>query len=159
MENDPLEMKDLAKENPEIVEMMRERYEAWFKDVGSTRPNNYDPPRIYISTPYENPVVLTRQDWRHIKGRPWAADSNGYWKLYAQNDGAFDVRLRFPATKETWTAELEMGGQKFFQEIRANATQCVFESVSVQKGNLRLLATLSKGNDTKGPWQVDVIQK
>ena len=100
MENDPLETRDVSKEHPEIVERMRKAYEEWFNDVSGTRPDNYAPPRIYIGTPYENPVVLTRQNWRHVKGRPWAKDSNGYWELYSAESGAYDIRLRFPGARK-----------------------------------------------------------
>ncbi|MBN2316866.1 MAG: arylsulfatase, partial [Sedimentisphaerales bacterium] len=107
---DPLEQNDLAAERPDMVEKMRKEYEAWFADVSSTRPDNYAPPRIYIGTRHENPVVLTRQDWRHIKDQPWAKNSNGYWELYAAEPNKYNVRLRFPKTSADGTATLEFAG-------------------------------------------------
>jgi arylsulfatase/arylsulfatase A len=157
MENDPLEQRDLAKERPEIVEEMRKGYEAWFRDVGSTRPDNYAPPRIIIGTRQENPVVLTRQDWRHIKGRPWAGNSNGYWELYTAFGGRYNIRLRFPATKQRGRATLEIADQQLTQDIDEGATECTFKRLALPRGDTRLQATLAFGNDTRGPWQVDVI--
>jgi arylsulfatase/arylsulfatase A len=157
MENDPLEQRDLAKERPEIVEKMRKGYEAWFRDVGSTRPDNYAPPRIIIGTRQENPVVLTRQDWRHIKGRPWAANSNGYWELYTAFGGRYNIRLRFPAAKQAGRATLEIAGKELTQDINEGATECTFKKLALPRGDTRLQATLAFGNDTRGPWQVDVI--
>ncbi len=73
MEADPLELEDVADQEPEIVEELTAAYDTWFDEVGSTRPDNYLPPRIRIGTPHESPTILTRQDWRHTKGRPWGA--------------------------------------------------------------------------------------
>jgi arylsulfatase A-like enzyme len=156
---DPLELHDLSTERPEILRQMRREYEVWFDDVSSTRTDNYAPPRIHIGTREENPVVLTRQDWRHIKGRPWGGDSNGYWELFAARAGKYDVRLRFRAVKSKTEATLEFGGRKLVRSVKPNATECMFAGIKIDQGELRLLATLSAGNTSKGPWQVDVMSK
>ena len=153
---DPLEQKNLAAERPDIVERMRKDYEAWFADVGSTRRDNYAPPRIYIGTRHENPVVLTRQDWRHIKDRPWAKKSNGYWELYAAQPGEYNVRLRFPKTGADGTARLEFAGSTWEKNLSANSQSIEFEGIKVKKGNCRLLATLTFNDKDSGPHQVDV---
>ena len=62
MEHDPLELHDIAKEHPDIVSKMHADYLAWFKDVSSTR--GFEPVRIALGGPRENPTILTRQDWR-----------------------------------------------------------------------------------------------
>jgi len=157
MENDPLEEHNLAQQEPGILANMLQQYEQWFDDVGDTRPDNYAPPRIHIGTSHENPVVLTRQDWRHVKDRPWAPASNGYWELYAAQAGPYDVHLRFPETEESGRVTLEMGVKSITKDIPTGATECAFPSVPVAKGNLRLQATLTFGEHTKGPWQADVF--
>jgi len=157
MENDPLEEHNLAQERPEMVRELLLEYERWFDDVSHTRLNNFDPPRIHIGTTHENPVVLTRQDWRHSSGRTWAPDSNGYWLLYAAQAGDYRVRLRFPETETAGQATLAMGVKTVTKEIPAGATECTFEAVPQRKGNLRLLATLRLGEESKGPWQADVF--
>lgn len=154
---DPLEEKDLAREKPEVVEAMRRRYEQWFEDVGGTRSDNYAPPRIYIGTEHENPVVLTRQDWRHIKGGAWAPDSNGYWELFAAASGKYDIKLRFPELKTEAKATLELEGTANLEaDIPKGALEYTFEAVPIKSGNLRLLATITSGTVSKGPWKVDV---
>ncbi len=158
MENDPLETKNVAPHHPEIVETLRKQYDAWFDDVSSTRPDNYEPPRIHIGTPHENPVVLTRQDWRHIKGRPWGADSNGFWLLYAAKKGPYTVRLRFPPLAAPADITLEFGGKTLNQSASQNDTECTFKEVPVDKGEAKLLATLTIKEKTRGPWQVDVMR-
>jgi arylsulfatase/arylsulfatase A len=159
MSADPLEQHNLAQERPDVVEIMRKKYEKWFNDVGSTRPDNYAPPRIHIGTNHENPVVLTRQDWRHIKGRTWAPDSNGYWELFAATSGTYDIRLRFPALSTDAKATLEIAGSKLTADVDKDTAECTFEAVSIRKGKARLLAILAEERGTKGPWQVDVFLK
>ncbi len=47
---DPLEQNNLAASKPETLGQLRKAYDAWFDDVGSTRPDNYAPPRIIVGT-------------------------------------------------------------------------------------------------------------
>ena len=58
-------------------------------------------------TKHEQRSVLTRQDWRHVTGRPWGRDSNGFWLLEAPESGAYEVEMIFkethPAGKATIT--------------------------------------------------------
>ena len=60
--NDPLEMKNVAADYPNIVEQMRRGYEAWFKDTTATR--GFDPPPIIIGDEHSNPCLLMPQDAR-----------------------------------------------------------------------------------------------
>ena len=138
---------------------MRKEYEEWFADVSGTRPDNYAPPRIYIGTEHENPVVLTRQDWRHAKGRPWAADSNGYWELYAARPGKYDVKIDFPAANADGELLLQVSGRKIGQMIEKGETSARFAEIPVDKGPTRLMATLTLAGKTKGPWHVNISWK
>ena len=70
-------MHNLATSKPEIVKQLRSEYDHWFKDVSQTRTDNYVSPRIPIGTKNENPVVLTRQDWRRISNNPWLEEATG----------------------------------------------------------------------------------
>jgi arylsulfatase/arylsulfatase A len=159
MASDPLEENDLAKERLEIVETMRRKYERWFADVSSTRPDNYAPPRIFIGTEYEDPVVLTRQDWRHIKGRPWGSDSNGYWELLAATSGKYDIKLRFPELETGAEVTLAVADNRLGAQVPKGATEYTFKAVPIESGELRLLASLTDKQGTKGPWKVNVSKK
>ena len=138
---------------------MRRKYQQWFADVGSTRPDNYAPPRIHIGTEHENPVVLTRQDWRHMKGKSWAANSNGYWELFAAVSGKYDIKLRFPELQTDAEAILDVPSARLTAEVAKGATEHTFEAVSVRKGEMRLLAAITTAQETKGPWKVDVLHR
>jgi arylsulfatase/arylsulfatase A len=159
MEADPLELEDLAAARPEEVAALRAAYDAWFDDVGDTRPDNYAPPRIVVGSPHERTTVLTRQDWRHTRGLPWAPDSNGHWELRVAAAGEYDVRLRFPASEGAGSAKLHLNDAIRSRELEAGSEEHVFEAVPLEAGLLRLQATLERGSDTRGPWQVDVTPR
>ena len=91
---DPFEQHDLATEKPDVVAAMRLGYEQWLADVSATR--GYDPVRIIIGTEHEDPVTLTRQDWRGPKAG-WGADSQGYWEVEFATEGPYEITLHFPA--------------------------------------------------------------
>jgi arylsulfatase A-like enzyme len=85
---DPLEMKNVAAENPQVVESLRKQYEAWLADVA--RDHGYEAPRILIGTPRENPTVLTRQDWRGAAAS-WSPKGLGHWEIAVPQAGTFEV--------------------------------------------------------------------
>ena len=161
MAKDPLEMENLADKNPKKLAELKAAYEAWFQDVGSTRPDNYAPPRIHVGAPQEPVTTLTRQDWRHTKGRPWGADSHGYWELYnTQPGGKYDVEVRFrnPLTADA-NLSLQVGGQHLTKPAKTGTKRIHFKQVPFGKqGPVRLDCRVKVGDTEKGPWQVDVIQ-
>lgn len=158
MADDPLETQNVADKYPEKVAELKQAYERWFRDVSSTRPDNYAPPRIHVGTPHENPVTLTRQDWRHTKGRPWAGDSNGHWLLHVTNQGTYDVTLRFRPEDAPGQAVLAVGDRRWKKPFSAEQTELVFEGLSLKTGDTSLMTTLSTDDTVKGAWQVDVLR-
>jgi arylsulfatase A-like enzyme len=156
MAADPLEMNDVVEAYPDVVRSMVAEYDAWFDEVGSTRADNYAPPRIHVGTPHENPVVLTRQDWRHFKGKLWAKDSVGYWELFVSKPGSYRVCLRFSGPEPAGTATLHLSGQILSKSIEEGARECLFESVKLSQGPVRLRAEFKSGDRIKGPWFVNV---
>jgi arylsulfatase A-like enzyme len=154
MVNDPLETTDLADKRPDVLADMRAQYERWFKDVSSTRPNNYAPPRITIGTEHDNPSVLTRQDWRHARGRTWAKNSNGFWELYSAQKQEYNIRVTFTAKPVERELKLNIGKNEITKTIPANASECSINSIAIPKGNTRLQAFIHEGSTTQGPWQI-----
>jgi arylsulfatase/arylsulfatase A len=156
MEFDPLERNNIAARRPDVVRNMLREYEQWFLDVSSTRSDNYAPPWIFIGTIHESPTVLTRQDWRHAKGRIW---SNGYWELYAPQSGTFDIKLRFPAAEADGEAILIVDRQEVSLLFEAGTEEMTFSDIRLDKGPLSLQADLNIEGRIKGPWQVDVVRR
>lgn len=152
---DRYEQHNLAASKPDVLRRMQTQYDRWFDDVGSTRPNNYAPPRIHVGTLHENPTVLTRQDWRHTTGRPWARDSSGHWLLKAVA-GSYKIRCRFAPSNAAGVATLRINGKDTKLEIAANAKTCEFASVDIPAGKVRLQVELIHGKTRRGIHQADV---
>ena len=150
---DPEELANLAVEKPQIVKRLRSAYDKWFDDVSSTRPHNYDPPRIWIGTPHEKVTVLTRQDWR---GGTWAPDAKGAWLLYANSSGSYNVDVQFDAHPQKGSVELMIGSESLVQAIERDATDCRFENVSIPAGNSQLTVELTHKDKKRGVYQVSL---
>ncbi len=155
---DPFELHDLAASKLDVVKEMQAEYDLWFADVSSMRRDNYAPPRIHVGTQFENPVVLTRQDWRHTQGRPWARDSMGHWLLTATK-GAYDVRCRFSSSPDTGTATLRINDNVLTVKLPPNASTCEFLGVGVADGNVKLEVELQHGEKRRGVHQTDFEKK
>ena len=88
--NDPFEEKDLAADKPELVADMKKEYETWFADVTKA---GFAPPWIIVGSEKENPVRLSRQDWRG-PAAGWDADSVGHWEIELARSGRYKVTVR-----------------------------------------------------------------
>ncbi len=150
---DPAEKTDIARSRPEIAAGLRRQTEAWFRDVSASR--GYAPPRIYIGTKYENPVVLTRQDWREATG-DWNSAANGHWELDVRSKGRYQVRLRLAKPLPSSTqATLRVGAVEVTTAAPARAESCTFDNVTLPAGPARLKASFAQPA-TGGPQYVDV---
>jgi arylsulfatase A-like enzyme len=149
---DPLEKEDIAAEHPEIVAQMRKAYEEWFADVSASR--GYDPPRIHIGTPHENPVVLTRQDWRGAQG--WDDSNRGHWLLYVANAGSYDVTLTFSPLTEAGEVGFRLGDVERSVSLNEGAASYRFEGVTLAPGNGKLDTWLPHDGKQAGAYQVAV---
>jgi len=154
--DDAREEKNLASDHPEIVEQLKKEYEAWFKDVSSTRPNNYAPPRIHLGTKHENPVTLTRQDWRRVAAGKETYGVEGKWLLHVAKTGSYRMLMRLQPNPAAGQVKLMVGGYEKTLPVAADAKEIVFEDVSLSEGDIELCAEVSRGDRTTGPWQVDV---
>src|SRR5262249_25436965 len=125
-------------------------------DVGRTR--GYAPPRIHLGAPQENPVVLTRQDWRGPHAS-WGPTGLGHWEVAVVRDGAFDMTLRCEPSPKARTARLGLRGVFLARELPANATHCTFEDVRLSAGDGRLEAWLLQGEERVGVLDVEVRKR
>jgi arylsulfatase/arylsulfatase A len=157
MLNDPLEMKNLAKALPDTLMQLKTEYDRWFNDVSQTRPDNYTPPRIPIGTEHENPVVLTRQDWRKISNNPWLEEATGYWRLSCQLPGTYHVLVRFREPEAGGTVTLKVGENTFRKALPDGHNKIEFKDVTIAGDALDLQAWLQTDHNKKiGSWQVEV---
>ena len=156
LEADPLELNNLAEAEPEAFKKLKAAYDKWFDDVGSTRPNNYDPPLIHIGTRFEKVTTLTRQDWRHLNGRPWGRDSLGTWLLFSATKGKYDVECRFAGHSKPETLTLIVGKSKETQKLTVGTTKAIFKGVDLNSGKLTIRFELNDGARVRGIHQADV---
>ncbi|TWU58363.1 arylsulfatase [Rubripirellula reticaptiva] len=159
LSKDPRQNNDLADQQPDVVQRLSAGYEAWFKDVSSTRPDNYAPPRIVIGTEDELTTVLTRQDWRHLRGRPWAQDSAGFWLLEALDDAAYEVEVLFASPPPMGTATITAGKATTQLDIPAGKQLGNIAQLKIPAGKVRLDVEVNFDGKTQGPHQVILKRK
>ena len=159
LREDPRQQIDLADRQSDVFNRLKKDYEAWFADVSSTRPDNYAPPRIVIGTDHERRSVLTRQDWRHVTGRPWGRDSNGFWLLEAPKAATYDIEVIFNGGHPAGTATITAGTassklDKSAEEKRGHRT-----TMTLPAGQLKLSVDVTFDGKTQGPHQVILTRK
>ena len=154
LHNDPRQKDNLADTHPEVLQRLKSGYDAWFKDVSSTRPNNFAPPRIVIGTEHETRTVLTRQDWRHTNGRPWAGQSNGIWLLKAPEPGDFRMELIFKDKHPAGVATITAGGVSKTLDISGGQQRDHTINLSLPAGQLTLAVDVDFSGTVQGPHQV-----
>lgn len=148
MAHDPFEMHDLADERPDMVRKLKAEYDAWFADVTAGRDYTVPPP-IFIGTPHENPVLLTRQDWRGPDAN-WTPRSIGHWYVDVATDAKYQVKVLFNAPKSATQLKFSCGDVAVTKPIDAGQTQCTFESLHLPAGRAILAAALGEGGKAVG---------
>ena len=155
LQNDPTQQNNLAEQHPELLARLKADYQAWFKDVSNSRPDNYAPPRIIIGTPHEPETVLTRQDWRHATGRPWGPLSNGFWLLKADQAANYHVEVILrPDSIDAKSAMVKVGDTAVEVRLIAGQQQGHKAVVSIPAGLIQLSVDVAKGDQAIGAHQV-----
>ena len=153
---DPYERRNLASEHAEIVERMKAAYDRWFDDVGSTRPDNYDPPRIVVGSDHETQTVLTHQDWRRRAGNGWGAE--GTWLLSVVGDHAFDVRVIAREDLENTKLTLRLGETTRTVTVEGPTRSAKIAGVRVPPGDADLEVVIEAGDERITPYHVVVTR-
>ncbi|MGY8768774.1 MAG: arylsulfatase [Pirellulales bacterium] len=159
LKKDPKQQNDLASQNTKVLNRLKAGYQRWFKDVSSTREDNYAPPRIVIGTPHEMRSVLTRQDWRHVEGAPWASNSNGFWLLEAPEAGDYELELIFKETRPAGKATVTVGKVTKQLDIPAGQKRGHITKIKLPAGKQTLAATINFAGKDSGPHQVILTRK
>ncbi|HYH65990.1 MAG TPA: arylsulfatase [Urbifossiella sp.] len=142
---DPFEQRDLAAERPEEVARLKAAYDAWFTDV--TR-RGFDPPRIVVGSEKENPVRLSRQDWRGPKAG-WAADSVGHWEVRFERAGRYTVTVR--AARPFASFRGRVGDEDSgLRAVNVATTRASYPAVVARAGDARVEFTVSDAPDGTG---------
>jgi len=150
LESDPAEQHDIAADQPDMVRQLRGEYEAWLKDVSSTR--GFEPPRIVLGTPHENPSVLTRQDWRGTES--WHDGQVGYWVVNVAEAGRYRVTVQYPKSGGGGEAVFKLNGVELKQEVPKETKRFAFLETQIPAGDGRLETWLAKGDKRDGAERV-----
>lgn len=150
---DPAEQNDVAAQHPDVAERLRADYEAWLKDVSATR--GYAPPRIVVGTEHENPVTLTRQDWRSPTG--WADEHCGHWEIRIAEAGVFDVTAEFPKNTEGETVRLRIGADEWKTSL-SREKKCGFDGLQLKAGDTEIEVWIVADGTRRGAAYVHVMR-
>ena len=153
MAADPGEKASVAAQHPDVVAKMRKGYEEWFTDVSATR--GYDPPRIVLGAPEENPSLLTRQDWRGPQAG-WAPTSLGHWEVSVARAGKYRVRLLFAPVDAESSVQCSVGAVRVTAIVPKGAKEATLEDAALEAGDARLEAWVTTGATTVGVHYVEV---
>lgn len=154
MEADPAESHDIAAAHPEIVAEMRKGYTEWFASVSAVR--HYVPPRIYIGTGHENPVILTRQDWRVPSGERPARQQLGWWEVDVKSGAEYSVTLTFDALASDSEVRFQLADAVQTVTAAQGAVECRIERIKLVAGPGRLQVSITSGQKVSGPKFVEV---
>jgi hypothetical protein len=155
LSSDPGEQHNVIDQHSDVAEKMRRAYDVWFDDVGGTR--GYPAPKIIAGTKHENPLTLTRQDWRGPKA-DWRDEGVGYWDVEFAASGPYDVTLRMPPVKDSSTAKLRIGKLQKSQRIEAGAASVTFAGLQLPAGAARVQGTIERNGQSAGVHYVDLNQ-
>jgi arylsulfatase A-like enzyme len=146
IKNEPFEEKDIAAAKPEEVAKLKKEYEAWFADVTK---KGFAPPRIIVGSEKENPVRLSRQDWRGPKAG-WEPRSEGYWEIEFAKEGRYKVTIRSRDEFEGWEYELSADPAGKEEKIAASGTL---------NADLKMTEVMLSASARKGRFEVRVEAK
>jgi hypothetical protein len=156
LKTDPFEEKDIAADKPDIVAHFKKEYEAWFDDVTK---KGFDPPRIIVGSVKENPVRLSRQDWRGPKAG-WGAGDEGYWEIRFAKAGKYKLTIHSAAGFGEWgykfTGDEDVRGE-IVQTLREGTKKVIStEKITVGPGNARLEAWVVVDGQRRGAEYVEL---
>lgn len=93
LEKDPYEQHSIVPENQSVANKLKEELDKTYNDLITSK-NLVDQPLIVIGSPYENPVILNRNDAGGQRGI-WAQEEiYGKWKVKIEK-GHYDIKFKF----------------------------------------------------------------
>jgi len=150
---DPGQQSDIAVQHPEVVERLRDAYEAWWKSLEPA----LDRTVRHVLGGAENPLVLNSHDWLMPGVEPAAwhqvqiqrgALINGPWAVEVQQPGTYEITLhRWPPyldkSMDMKEARLSIGDVDTTMELDALATHATFR-VKLKDGPAELQTWLTR---------------
>jgi arylsulfatase A-like enzyme len=156
LEKDPAETTDVSANHPEIMQRLRGEHQAWFTDVTARCAQN--PSRIVIGSEHENPVLLTRQDWRGREAG-WTPKSVGYWELQVAGAGAYSISALAAPAEADRKLRIRVGDLQREAVLPAKSDKIAIEAIELPSGPARLYAEVGEGGQAVGVNYVRIERK
>jgi len=140
IKNDPQEKHNVLKENQRIASGLKTEMDSWYEEIISEKNNNRIFP-AYIGTPYENPVILNRNDAKGTPYSPRGENILNYWDVKALEDGTYNITYHFLNTiNERGKVCLQIDPYHIEEEWNhPGLNEWTFKDVKINKGNYRLV--------------------
>ncbi len=153
---DPGETTNLADEKPEMVQKLKKAYQQWLKDVSSTRPDNFAPPRIVVGNDKETESVLSIQDWRVVDGTGWG--NRGTWLLKGSKKAHYDIEITWKDKAPESTAVVT-ADKRYTPDADAEEKASWIRGISLPKGLFSLRVEASNKEKLVNPYQVTLHRR
>ena len=140
LQDDPGETHDLISQHQDLARQMEYNYMAWYRNVSSTRPDNYATPRIIAGNDAQLTIVLTRQDWKRDGGKGWG--DRGHWLLTVDHTADFDITVEIAEPRPGWHVMLQAGNISR-EGTMPDSTKLTFPDIRLEKGDIQLTAMVS----------------
>jgi len=131
MAADPYEQRNVAEQHSGVVAELTAVYDRWFDQMQAER--GFSKPRIVLGTEHENPVLLTRQDWRE-------AETNGgvgHWDVSLSDAAPYDLSVRFTALAGEGELTLRCGEVELSRRLPMGTAEHRFPEVELPAGDAR----------------------
>lgn len=148
---DPKEQMDLAMQHPAKVEELKTAYEDWFN---RTYDGSLAPARTWIGSDRQNPVTLTRQDWR---GGGLFDGDNGVFELDVRSTGQYRMTFRWSALlNDRHEVTIRLGKRIIERTILPSEMETRIESIELPAGAMTLEAWIDIGGQKNGFESVEI---
>lgn len=156
LEDDPGEQVDLAAREPDVVSRLREEYTAWYEEMKAA--HEFEPPAIDIGTQAENPVLLTRHDWRGPERDWWSDEDVGYWLVAVQTADEYDVTVQVQTLESMGTVHLRFESVHRTKPIATGERELTFDAVPFASEEGMLEAWLEFDSNKYGARYVEIVR-
>ena len=152
---DPGEEHNLYQDDHPQAIALKTAYEQWFKDVSSTREDNYAKPRIVIGNEKEKSTHLTKQDWERTLGGGWG--EQGKWYVEIEKAGKYRFEFILTEAIGTGSVGVMVGDQRFSFDTPKGESTFTSEAVELSTGDKEIIAFIGD-DENKGPYQLIIHQ-
>ncbi|PKA99204.1 arylsulfatase A-like enzyme [Flavobacteriaceae bacterium MAR_2009_75] len=156
LEEDPYEEKNILLENKDIAKNLKKILDDTYNELIRSE-NLVNQPLIEVGSPFENPIILNRNDASGERGI-WAQEEiHGFWKVNVQQ-GHYDIKFKFiKPVKANGRMYLETNSIVNQMKNEKEATDTiVMKNVFIPKMSCDLISFYQEGSKSIMPFWVEM---